>query len=396
MKKITAVILALTLTFSLLSEAFPTNTVKAAPSHTLGNPVITDGISIWDCVWFGNYYQEDSSGQKKSPIKWRVLSINGQDVFLMSDLILDFQPYLHSTDISEQNKSWADSDIRRWLNKTFINIAFTATEQKAIITTKVKTSNNPTYGSNGGRDTKDKIYLASFEEISNTAYGFSEDYSVKSEARKAKNTTYTAHKRYEAVKNCSPLKLKDFFGYDNWWLRNRTRDTEKMFINLNGKDGAEGRGCQGYLGHGVRPVFHLNLSKAGTLTYAGRINSKGETKEPSSIRTDHPLPPQPVNKKSKPKVVQLANVTIISLKNKKTKSVLVKWKKIAGVRGYQLQYSTSRKFKRGKTKNIKKITYLCKKLKKKKYYFRIRAYRISDKKKLYGCWSKTKKITVSK
>ena len=148
---------------------------------------------------------------------------------------------------------------------------------------------------------------------------------------------------------------------------------------------------------GVRPVLHLDLGKADTLTYAGRINSKGEVTEPSAIQTEQPLPPQPqpVKDDNKLKVVQLANVKITSLKNKKTKSVSVKWKKITGAGGYQLQYSTNSKFKGKTTKNTKKVTYLCKKLKKKKkYYFRVRAYRISDKKKIYGCWSKSRKIMV--
>lgn len=392
MKKITASILAFTLMGSLLSGAFASNTVKAALTHTLGNPVITDGVSTWDCVWFGNYYQEDMNGKKKDPIKWRVLSVKGQDAFLMSDQILDYQPY----NIDSYDLSWADSDIRKWLNKTFIKVAFTEGEQKAITTTNVKTSSSPISGFDGGRDTSDKIYLPSFEEVSDAAYGFPVDYTMKSEARKAKNTAYVAQKIWINC-NTPTWKMEEFLGYDDWWLRNPARKTCKMFINHNGKDGASGRGGHAGFSHCVRPVLHINLSKADTLTYAGRINSKGEVTEPSLIQTEQPLPSQPVQNKNKRKVVQLANVKITSLKNKKTKSVTVKWKKITGAGGYQLQYSTNSKFKGRTTKNTKNITYLCKKLKKnKKYYFRIRAYRISDKRKIYGCFSKAKKITVKK
>lgn len=396
MKKITASILAFTLMVSLLSGTFSSNTAKAALTHTLGNPVTTDGVSTWDCVWFGNYYQEDINGKKKDPIKWRVLSVNGQDAFLMSDQILEYREY-NSFSPHALEKSWADSDIRSWLNKTFIKAAFTAGEQKAITTTSVKTSGNPTYGTDGGRDTKDKIYLPSFEEVSNAAYGFPVDYTINSETRKAKNTTYVAQQIWISC-NDPTIKMEMFLRYDHWWLRNPARKSAfKMCIDEIGKEGINGRGGHAGFLHGVRPVLHLDLSKADTLTYAGRINSKGEVTEPSLIQTEQPLPPQPVKNKNKQKIVQLANVKITSLKNKKTKSVTVKWKKIIGARGYQLQYSTSSKFKGKKTKNTKSITCLCKKLKKnKKYYFRIRAYRISDKKKIYGCWSKTKKITVKK
>jgi hypothetical protein len=402
MKKSTASILVFTLTV-FLSGTFPSHTAKAALTHTLGNPVITDGVSTWDCVWFGNYYQENS--KKKDPIKWRVLSVEGQDAFLMSDQILDHQQYnikrriiiySYSGDAGDDyNKSWADSDIRSWLNKTFINAAFTAGEQKAITTTNVKTSGSPISGVDGGLDTSDKIYLPSFEEVSNAAYGFPVDYTLKSEARKATNTTYTAQELLDHAG--SKRELKEFLGYGGWWLRNPARKSHKMYINVNGKDGADGRGQLSRYKEGVRPVLHINLSKADTLTYAGRINSKGEVTEPSLLQTDQSLPSQPVKSENKLKVVQLANVKITSLKNKKTKSVSVKWKKITGAGGYQLQYSTSSKFKKKTTKNTKSVTYLCKKLKKnKKYYFRIRAYRISDKQKIYGCWSKTKKITVKK
>lgn len=393
MKKFAASILAFALTVPLLSGVFPSNTAKAALSHTLGNPVITDGVSTWDCVWFGNYYQKDINGKKKDPIKWRVLSVNGQDAFLMSDQLLDNQPYIDSYSSLDLVKPWADSDIRSWLNKTFIKAAFTAEEQKAITTTKVKTSGNPISGSSGGRDTRDKIYLLSFEEVSNNTYGFPVNYTVKSEARKATNTAYTAQKKCEELNNG---ELKDFLGHDQWWLRNPAR-TGKAYINSNGAEGVRGWGKSAYRPTGVRPVLHLDLNKADTLTYAGRINSKGEVTEPSAIQTEQPLPPQPVKEKTKLKIVQLANVKITSLKNKKPKSIKVKWKKITSAKGYQLQYSTSSKFKGKKTKNTKSVTYLCKKLKKnKKYYFRVRACRISDNKKVYGCWSKTKKITVKK
>lgn len=402
MKKITVHVLAFTLMVSLLSGAFPSGTAKAALTHTLGNPVIADGVSTWDCVWFGNYYQKDINGKKKDPIKWRVLSVKGQDAFLMSDQILDWQSYniesfLVGSDTQQRdlNKSWADSDIRGWINKTFMKTAFTAGEQKAITTTSVKTSGSPISGIDGGRDTSDKVYLPSFEEVSNAAYGFPVDYTMKSEARRAENTTYTAQILCESYHGY----LKDCLGYNDWWLRNPARESCKMFINENGKDGAAGRGGIGWHGYGVRPVLHLNLGKADTLTYAGRINSKGEVTEPSLIPTGQPLPSQPVKNGNKQKVVRLANVKITSLKNKKTKSVRVKWKKITGAGGYQLQYSTDRKFrsKGRKTKNTKRVACLCKKLKKnKKYYFRIRAWRISDKQKVYGCWSKAKKITVKR
>ncbi|MDD7402778.1 MAG: fibronectin type III domain-containing protein [bacterium] len=69
-------------------------------------------------------------------------------------------------------------------------------------------------------------------------------------------------------------------------------------------------------------------------------------------------------------------------------------KKLSGVKGYQIKYSTSRKFSKSKTKTIttKKRTVTLKKLKSgKKYYVKVRAYRYNtSKKKVYGKYSKVK------
>lgn len=77
--------------------------------------------------------------------------------------------------------------------------------------------------------------------------------------------------------------------------------------------------------------------------------------------------------------------------------IYLKWKKVAGAKGYQLQYATSKKFKAKKTKSTTKTKYTVKKLKKKKtYYVRVRAYTISNGKKVYGKWSSVKKVKIKK
>ena len=78
------------------------------------------------------------------------------------------------------------------------------------------------------------------------------------------------------------------------------------------------------------------------------------------------------------------------------KSAKITWGKIKGVSGYQIQYSTSKeKIDNGKKVTIKgqsKTGTTIKKLSSKKsYYFRIRTYKIVDKKKLYSEWSAAKK-----
>ncbi len=79
-----------------------------------------------------------------------------------------------------------------------------------------------------------------------------------------------------------------------------------------------------------------------------------------------------------------------------SKSVTPAWKTVKGASGYEIQYSTSSKFKNAKTTTEKKNTKkTIKKLKKgKKYYVRVRAYRLVKNKKVYGAWSASKNIKV--
>ncbi len=74
----------------------------------------------------------------------------------------------------------------------------------------------------------------------------------------------------------------------------------------------------------------------------------------------------------------------------------MKYKKISGSFGYQIQYSTNKKFKKGnKSANTTKLSKTVKKLKsKKKYYVRIRTYRKVNGKKIYSNWSKVKNIKI--
>ena len=92
------------------------------------------------------------------------------------------------------------------------------------------------------------------------------------------------------------------------------------------------------------------------------------------------------------------NTSIKKLKKSK-KAIVVNWKKVSGIKGYQIQVATDKKLKKNaKTVVVKKqktTTATIKKLKsKKKYYVRIRAYKQSQGKKIYGAWTKTKTIKV--
>ena len=92
----------------------------------------------------------------------------------------------------------------------------------------------------------------------------------------------------------------------------------------------------------------------------------------------------------------MPTTTITSVKAQ-SKAFTVKWKKKSGITGYQIQYSTNSKFKKGnksiKIKSAKTVSKKITKLKSnKKYYVRIRTY----KGKKYSKWSKVKSIKTPK
>lgn len=138
------------------------------------------------------------------------------------------------------------------------------------------------------------------------------------------------------------------------------------------------------------------------------------TKRPVVKPTKRPVPTQTVKpthtplvrptvkpsdkpKKAAPKIV-VGKARFLSVKNKASKKLVISMKVVARANGYCVQYSTNKKFKKAKTKLTKKRKLTIKKLKKKKtYYIRVRAYRLDEKgKKIFGPYSKTKKIKIKK
>lgn len=126
-------------------------------------------------------------------------------------------------------------------------------------------------------------------------------------------------------------------------------------------------------------------------------DSEVATKPSESATT--PSTTQPTTKPSTTKNTETVKPKKTSIKKlgKGKKKFTVTWAKISGVKGYQIQYSTDKKFK----KNNKSVTVTkqkttkatVKKLKsKKKYYVRVRTYKTVNGKKIYSSWSKVKSV----
>ena len=95
--------------------------------------------------------------------------------------------------------------------------------------------------------------------------------------------------------------------------------------------------------------------------------------------------------------------TTVKLSKAKKTSIKVSWKKVSGVAAYQIQYSTSKNFKKAKTVKVsaQSASKVLKKLKKnKKYYVRVRSYKVTKvnnkSKNVYSAWSAKKVLKTKK
>lgn len=260
---------------------------KARAKSIVSSPKVTSSQTTWDCIYFGRYYQ--SSSEKKEKIKWRVLSVSGKKALVLADQVLDCKPYHDSSIYALGKLNWEDCFLRKWLNSEFIKSAFTAKERKYIQKKKIINENNLYYGTSGGNNTVDKIFLLSQTEIGNTLYGFSYAYDLDSKARQCKATKY-------AIKNNCYV---DEYGRCDWWLR-----TPGQVWQCNNAMRVEQYGGYSFDGYaafgrsiGVRPALVIDLS-SDMWSYAGRITVGKKKVQTISYKVVKPIKKSKLDKKS--------------------------------------------------------------------------------------------------
>lgn len=221
----------------------PTNTPTPTPQPYAtsynGNIVAVANAKPGDTVKFGKYIY---SGVRTTyeDLTWLVLEEkNGRLLLLCEQLIY---PVPFSTDSSED--SWRSSNIREWLNNDFYNEAFGQKEIEAIVGTTVTTAKNSTYGTSGGIDTIDQVFLLSIEEA--------EKYFGTNADRRAKTTDRA--QIYSAYTGTSGATK----GYGRWWLRSMGQNgSSAAYVNDSGNIDYKGSNTTGN-GICVRPAIWIN------------------------------------------------------------------------------------------------------------------------------------------
>ena len=190
---------------------------------------------VGETIEFGNYPQ-DKDGTEK-PIEWIVMKNEGNQVLLLSKYVLDAKPYNEGW----ENVTWQTSDIRQWLNNEFYTTAFNKSEKAKIQTSLIKNEDNSEYGTSGGNDTEDKVFLLS-EKEAETLFSNDDERIAKATGYAEKSGVYVNEKK-ESV----------------WWLRSTGYSSSRAAeVKYNGWVDQDGPSVDCMDG-GVRPALHLNL-----------------------------------------------------------------------------------------------------------------------------------------
>ena len=206
-------------TIIIIADVSGTKTVKEVPitvsafkadAFPIHNPVNANDFTEKDDwqgsrVYFGVFEQDNKISNGKEPILWRVLEVTEDSALLLSEYGLICKN-IHET---FDDFTWETCSLRNWLNTTFLDIAFTNLERRAILNSNIKTLDSNYWGTEGGNDTIDKAFILTIQDVMNPAYGFQKDMKA-SKTRMLQCTTF-------ARKNGGYMNKAN--GNTCWWLR---------------------------------------------------------------------------------------------------------------------------------------------------------------------------------
>ena len=200
-----------------------------------------DSVNIGDNIAFGGF-------------TWRALYVQNGAALMITELIIEQRPYHDAyTDIT-----WADCALRKYLNGEFYD-RFDEDDQARIIPVINKNPDNEWYGTPGGADTEDRVFLLSVGEASCKYFGDSSAnlYNPK------KNKRYW-FERKDANNSRRTAKLNNDEWCSWWWLRSPGRlGVKAVYIHGDGNIGIQGNNvlkgniADGFCAGGVRPALWL-------------------------------------------------------------------------------------------------------------------------------------------
>jgi hypothetical protein len=183
--------------------------------------------------------------------KWRVLYVQNDRALIITDNIIDKRPY-NNEDIGV---TWETCTLRQYLNNDFYN-QFIESCQERIIETTIKNLDNLWFGTAGGNDTLDKIFLLSLEEV-DEYFGNSKDYINKNikfwdkDGCAAVDWMSNKHNR---------KRVANYNNKPDWWSLRTSgfRNYCATYVNGDGSISVDGF-VVNYPHFGVRPTLWLKI-----------------------------------------------------------------------------------------------------------------------------------------
>ena len=195
---------------------------------------------LGDVLSFGRFEQDGNPDNGPEPIRWFVLAEGEGRLLLWSESVLDRQPFHERA----EDITWADSSLRTWLNDSFYTQAFTPEERALIAMTRVETPGNSASRTRGGRDSRDHVYILSFNEL----LAFSA-FNPRLEGLWAYPTPYALQRG---------VTRQQQYGTCCWWLRlPGVKQDCAGYCDMAGKPLYSGKANARYIG--VRPVIWVFL-----------------------------------------------------------------------------------------------------------------------------------------
>lgn len=215
------------------------------------SPITFDSVTIGEYLTFGTFEQDNDTSNGKEDIEWLVLDVKDDKALVISKHGLVAMPFNETYEAT----TWENCTLREWLNSDFINTAFTAGVKSQITETLVVAEDNENWGTDGGNDTNDRVFILSISEA--------ELYFSADSDRTCKPTAYAvaqgAHEfEYESSIHKEALSSCDGNGW--WWLR--TPYAEQDEASAVGTDGSVSDGGSTVSrSYGVvRPAFWINIT----------------------------------------------------------------------------------------------------------------------------------------
>lgn len=233
---------------------------------------------IGKLVQFGTYEQDNNLYNGTEPIDWIVLDVQDNKAFLLSKYVL-FASRYHN--YYNAPITWEKCTLRKKLNDEFYNDAFTQSEKDSILLTHNTNPDNPTYGTDGGADTDDYVFLLSLDEVrqylTNEYFPFAEEgIQDRNLARGARPTRYAfSQTAFSSHTTLGDYGEEPLLSTDNTWYYLRSPGYDSNFaavihatsdIYEPGFLIAEPSLLQPYWGYfiealtGVRPALWVDLS----------------------------------------------------------------------------------------------------------------------------------------